>query len=358
MHFFFLRVLLGFAQSPVYPVAQSLFAAWLNADERAGAFSIMDAGSYWGGALTLGYGSQIQNALGSWEDVFYLFGSLCGVFVGVCLFPCTIFSVKVYPMAAGVDVQQNYHTLNGGDSLVPQDNNQKVPWKKLLCRTDIFAAIIGPFSINWSLFMFLTYLPKYLQEQFRFDMSSEHNSMHILVYPYFLCGVIGVFCGYIADKCVRSDILSITQVRKIFQLIAASFATGALIFLQHSPSTTSLVILLCFAISPGGILGSASAANPMDLSKKYAGVIKGLANGFATFGGVNPILVGYLLSNGGCPSDEQFKLNRTAALDMASCPPCKQAWDNAFTIAACICVCGCVIFLCLGQGREIGDWRY
>ena len=42
--FFFLRVLLGFAQSPVYPVAQSLFAAWLNADERAGAFSIMDAG--------------------------------------------------------------------------------------------------------------------------------------------------------------------------------------------------------------------------------------------------------------------------------------------------------------------------
>ena len=355
--FFFLRVLLGFAQSPVYPVAQSLFAAWLNADERAGAFSIMDAGSYCGGALTLGYGAHIQNALGSWEDVFYLFGSLCGVFAVYVYFRVQSFPSKCTQSTAGVDVPQNYHTLNGGDTLVPRATNQNVPWIKLLCRTDIFAAIIGPFSINWSLFMFLTYLPKYLQEQFRFDMSSEHNSMHILVYPYFLCGVIGVFCGCIADKCVRSDILSTTQIRKIFQLIAASFATGALIFLQYSSSTTSLVILLCFAISPGGILGSASAANPMDLSKKYAGVIKGLANGFATFGGAfNPILVGYLLSNGGCPSDEQFKLNRTAALDMASCPPCKQAWDNAFTIAACICVCGCHFSLVwVREEIEIGD---
>ena len=117
--------------SPVYPVAQSLFAAWLNADERAGAFSIMDAGSYWGGALTLGYGSQIQNALGSWEDVFYLFGSLCGVFAVYVYFRVQSFPSKYTQWTTGIDVQQNYHNLNGGDSLVPQDNNQKVPWKKL-----------------------------------------------------------------------------------------------------------------------------------------------------------------------------------------------------------------------------------
>ena len=72
-YFFALRVLLGLAQSPVYPVAHSLFAVWLNFDERARGFSIMDAGSYWGGALTLGCGTQIQNALGSWSKVFYLF---------------------------------------------------------------------------------------------------------------------------------------------------------------------------------------------------------------------------------------------------------------------------------------------
>ena len=279
--FFLLRVLLGFAQSPVYPVAQSLFAAWLNADERAGAFSIMDAGSYCGGALTLGWCTHSKRAWVMGRCILSIWVSLWGL-CRVCVFPCAILSIKVHPIDGWVDVPQNYHTLNGGDTLVPRATNQNVPWIKLLCRADIFAAVIGPFSINWSLFMFLTYLPKYLQEQFRFDTSSGHNSMHILVYPYFLCGVIGVFCGYVADRCVRSDILSTTQIRKIFQLIAASFATGALIFLQYSSSTTSLVIILCFAISPGGILGSASAANPMDLSKEYAGIIKGLANGFAT----------------------------------------------------------------------------
>ena len=127
-----------------------------------------------------------------------------------------------------------------------------------------------------------------------------------------------------------------------------------MVCLQDSPSRTSLLILLCFAISPGGIIGSASAANPTDLSTKYDGIIKGLANGFATFGGAfNPVLVGYLLSDGHCPSDGQFKLNRTIALKMASRPSCKRAWDTALNIAACICVVGCIVFLSFGSGKEI-----
>ena len=117
---------------PVYPVAQSLFAAWLNADERAGAFSIMDAGSYCGGALTLGYGAHIQNALGSWEDVFYLFGSLCGVFAVYVYFRVQSFPSKYTQLTTGIDVQQNYHTLNGGDSLVPQDTNQRYHGKNFM----------------------------------------------------------------------------------------------------------------------------------------------------------------------------------------------------------------------------------
>ena len=80
IYFFVLRVLLGLAQSPVYPTAHSLFAVWLNFDERARGFSIMDAGSYWGAALTLGGGTQIQNALGSWCKVYYLFGLISGIF--------------------------------------------------------------------------------------------------------------------------------------------------------------------------------------------------------------------------------------------------------------------------------------
>ena len=54
----------------VYPVAHSLFAVWLNFDERARGFSMMDAGSYWGGALTLGCGTQIQMPLDLGQKFF------------------------------------------------------------------------------------------------------------------------------------------------------------------------------------------------------------------------------------------------------------------------------------------------
>ena len=49
----------------------------------------------------------------------------------------------------------------------------------------------------------------------------------------------------------------------------------------------------------------------------------------------------------------EFKLNRTAALKMASRPSCKRAWDTALNIAACICVGGCIVFLSFGSGKEI-----
>ena len=376
-YFFALRVLLGLAQSPVYPVAHSLFAVWLNFDERARGFSIMDAGSYWGAALTLGCGTQIQNALGSWSKVFYLFGTITGIFSIYVYFRVqsnpsekmpsddeeeVLEGIINTPAAAATTTttlsslsSSSYYQLDVGTINIKRNVEDKIPWKKLLCRLDVFAAIVGPFSINWSLFMFVTYLPKYLQEEYRFNMSSTHSSAYLLLYPYFLCGIIGITCGFISDWLVVSKRLSITHVRKLFQFIAATAATSSLMLLKHHISNlTTVVVILCFAIAPGGIVASASAATPMDLSQEYAGIIKGLANGIATFGGAfNPVLVGYLLTNGKCPTDEVFKQNQTLAWEIASTESCKDAWGTAFDVGASICVFGCIIFLVFGSGKEI-----
>ena len=137
--------------------------------------------------------------------------------------------------------------------------------------------------------------------------------------------------------------------------IAATAATSSLMLLKHHISNlTTVVVILCFAIAPGGIVASASAATPVDLSQEYAGIIKGLANGIATFGGAfNPVLVGYLLTNGKCPTDEVFKQNQTLAWEIASTQSCKDAWGTAFDVGASICVFGCIIFLVFGSGKEI-----
>ena len=145
---------------------------------------MMDAGSYWGGALTLGCGTQIQNALGSWSKVFYLFGTITGIFSIYVYFRVqsnpsgkmpsddeeeeVLEGIINTPAAAATTTtllslsSSSYYQLDVGTINIKRNVEDKIPWKKLLCRLDVFAAIVGPFSINWSLFMFVTYLPKYL----------------------------------------------------------------------------------------------------------------------------------------------------------------------------------------------------
>ena len=144
------------------------------------------------------------------------------------------------------------------------------------------------------------------------------------------------------------------MLEKLFQFIAATAATSSLMLLKHHISNlTTVVVILCFTIAPGGIVASASAATPMDLSQEYAGIIKGLANGIATFGGAfNPVLVGYLLTNGKCPTDEVFKQNQTLAWDHRH-SHAKMHGVRRLTLGLVSAFFGCIIFLVFGSGKEI-----
>jgi hypothetical protein len=315
-----------------------------------------------------------MNALGSWSDLYYG----CGVAGLVFLF-FAFLRVESFPEEEEKEHAQVPKAGREGEnemraallavhaptetpiSINHEDGKVKVskdalargvfPWRDLLLRRSIVAAITGPTSINWSIYMFLTYLPLYAEQQLDYNSSDMGP---LFVTPYVLSWIIGVINSFFADFLIRSRRMSITSVRKLMQSVACTVMAAALLLLG-STSRSHVPVLLCFAIvAGGGITASGSTAVPMDLSIKYAGFIKGVANSFGTLGGaLNPMLVGFLLQQGGCPSEDLLERNKTKALMEAHTKGCKGAWMEAFTIAASISVAGGMIFLFLGSSEPI-----
>ena len=367
-YFFFVRFLLGVVQGPLYPACQTILSRWLRSDERSRGNSMFDSGSYLSTAVSLGFGTKIMNALGSWSMMYYGCGVVCLLFLLVAFLRVESFPGEVEELE-GEQAEEEVvdHAAEMRAALVTttvsinRQNNKVVvvsnlakglfPWRELLLRKSIVAAIAGPTSINWSIYMFLTYLPLYAEQQLGLNSTDMGP---LFVTPYVLSWIIGVLNSFLADYFIRSQLMSITNVRKLMQMVACLVMSAALLLLG-STSRSHVPVLLCFAIvAGGGITASGSTAVPMDLSIKYAGFIKGVANSIGTLGGaLNPILVGFLLSTGGCPSEDLMGKNKTEALVEAHTKGCKGAWTQAFTIAAVISVAGGVTFLLLGSSVPI-----
>ena len=370
-YFFFVRFFLGVVQGPLYPVCQTLLSRWLKAEERSRGNSMFDSGSYLSTAVSLGFGTSTMNSLGSWTAMYYG----CG-FIGALFCAVAFFRVESFPPTAQATGEE-YATLvaetldlDDEPARVPDrtaenaDNSLakgEFPWRKILLRKSIIAAIVGPTSINWSIYMFLTYLPIYGEQQLDFDMSAGNSAGALFVFPYVASWLVGLANSFFADYLVKSKILSITNVRKLMQTLASSILTVSLFQLGNS-GISQVPVLLCLSIvAGGGITASASTAIPMDMSKKYAGFIKGVANSAGTLGGaLNPIIVGFLLQSGGCPSEDLLGTNKTLALKKAHTVECKGAWTTAFDIAACITVVGGVTFVFLASAEpiELGEDVY
>lgn len=109
---------------------------------------------------------------------------------------------------------------------------------------------------------------------------------------------IAVFVSsYFADWLQVKKILTTTQVRRYFNCI--SFAIQAIFlvlcaFLLHKVYT---VTLLTIGVAVGAFSLSGFAVNHLDIAPKYASILFGISNFFASIPGiVSPILTGYIVT--------------------------------------------------------------
>jgi len=269
-----MRALLGAGEAVNFPAVHSIAARWTIESERARAISLHFSGVAFGTMVALLASPIIVIGLG-WQSVFYISGALGLVWVAIW-----------WNKAANAPEECDGVTAAEME-LIRRGRNESgladaIPWGPILHEKAVWAIVIAHLCNNFGFYILLLWLPTYLHHTFNIPMARLGL---FSVIPYAAAFVMQNLSGWIADRLHQRGI-RLTVVRKMLQSIA--FTGGALPLLVLPLIHTPRVAVALVTLSLGGTaVGSgAFAVNHLDVAPRYAGVLMGLSNTFATLPGI------------------------------------------------------------------------
>ena len=115
--------------------------------------------------------------------------------------------------------------------------------------------------------------------------------------PYLALSISVIFSSFLADWLQVKNILTTTQVRRYFNCLSFTIQAVFLFFCAKLVSPFYTILLLTIGVAVGGFSLSGFAVNHLDIAPKYASILFGISNCFASIPGiVSPILTGYIVT--------------------------------------------------------------
>ncbi len=289
---FALRLLLGLAESPVFPANGRIVAEWFPAWERGTASAIFNSSQYFALVLFSPIMGWITHKFG-WPYVFWFMGTV-GAILSVVWFK-TVYSPKVHPLISSAEL---LYIQNGG-GLVELDANRQdtaPKWaylKQLLSNRMLLGVYLGQYCIATVTAFFLTWFPIYLVQA---------RGMSILKVGFVasipaLCGFGGgILGGLVSDRLLRLG-HSLTFARKL-PIVAGMFMALSMVACNYIGSEWLLVAIMALAFLGKGF-GALGWAVVSDTSpKEISGLSGSLFNMFGNVSGITtPIVIGYILKD-------------------------------------------------------------
>jgi ACS family sodium-dependent inorganic phosphate cotransporter-like MFS transporter 6/7/8 len=230
-------------------------------------------------------------------------------------------------------IEQSIAATAGKSSKMPTVFS--TPWKKVFTSMPVWAIIVANFARSWTFYLLLITQPKYFKEVFGMDLT-EGSTMAAL--PHLVMTIIVPFGGQLADYLRRNEILSTTNVRKLFN--CGGFGGEALFLLVVGFTTNKALAItgLVMAVGCSGFAISGFNVNHLDIAPRYASILMGISNGVGTLSGMI------------CPiTTEQI------TKDHSSMGKIHMEWQHVFLIASSIHFVG-VIFYGIFASGEQQEW--
>ncbi|KGG50451.1 hypothetical protein DI09_6p350 [Mitosporidium daphniae] len=233
---------------------------------------------------------------------------------------------------------------------------QKPPWYDFFFHLSVWAYFVLFFCYNWSFYLLVAYLPKYLATILGF---SAGTSGKITVTAY-----IGLYASILVGGRLSASLMSKKRYSPTFTRKLGVFigllpsilllpAIGAGIFQDRNSIATVLVI----SIAATGFAQAAYAPNPMDLFPKSPAIVASIGNSIGTLPGfLSSIMAGWILQKGNCGSASEKIWNdlHVGSPSPFNAPPmCLTAWGLVFGSCAAVYLFGLVIWLLFASGVPI-----
>ena len=285
------RILMGLGEGVTFPSWHSIYARWIPFKERTRAVGFTNSGIAAGTLFGFAVAALII-ANYSWEWVFYSFG-----LIGVFWYFFWNKIVTSYP-------EENKYISK--DELIiikseapSKETAPKIPLLRLIRNTPFMAIAIATFCNNWSLYTFLSYLPKYInapvaQGGMGIDLGSNIFIYSILI-PSLVSMISLILGGYLADNLIKNG-YGILKVRKSVNSIGFFGSAIFLYLISLEDSLINVIILLCLINICSGICAGGFGVNHADLGPKYTGSLVGISGSIGMIAAIlSPIVAGYVL---------------------------------------------------------------
>jgi ACS family sodium-dependent inorganic phosphate cotransporter len=311
------RIAMGLGEGAMFPGAYGLFRLWIPIFERSRAVALLLSGVPLGTLFALTTTGELVNRCG-WPSVFYVFGAVGLLWVGAwfALIPS-------YPLA---HPKRSEPDLASSQRLCTvSERNIAVPWARLLSQPAVWSLIFNHFCSNWGLYLLLAWLPSYFHDAHGLSITSAGL---LAAGPWLTMFVVINLAALLADRWAQSG-MDLTLVRKVMQVTGLLGSATFFCCVPYTTTTTTALGLMCGVMGSLALTWSGFGPNHMDIAPRYADVLMGITNTFASLPGVVGVaLTGWLVQITG-------------------------TYAAAFTLAAAIQVAGAIVWWSFSTARPV-----
>merc|ERR1712038_562442 len=325
------RVLQGLVEGVTYPSCHGIWRWWAPPLERSRLATLAFCGSYGGAVLGMPVSGYLAENVGWWAP-FYFYG--CAGIVWYMFWLWLSFEKPAkHPSIS--PREQLYIEKSLGDSKATAPSIMSTPWTKVFSNMPVWAIIVANFARSWTFYLLLITQPKYFKEAYGMNVA-EGSTLAAL--PHLIMTIIVPLGGQLADFLRRKEILSTTNVRKVFNCGGFGGEAVFLLVVAYARNRMTAVVALIVAVGSSGFAISGFNVNHLDIAPRYASILMGISNGVGTFAGMI------------CPiTTEQITKDTKDNDDLIL------RWQTVFCIASSVHFFG-VIFYAIFASGELQPW--
>ncbi|WML44735.1 MFS transporter [Neobacillus sp. PS3-40] len=285
------RILFGFSEGPTFSTINKTNANWATPKERGFAASVGLLGTPLGALLTAPVAVGLLSIV-SWKVVFVILGCLGLIWIVIWSKMFTDLPEK-HPKVSKDELERirSVKDLLPDEKIIGQKDDL-VRWFHFFKNPTLIFNAIGYFAFQYVNFLLLTWTPKYLQDQFGFQLSSL---WYLGMIPW-VGAVFTVLLGGKISDFLRAKTGSLRIARSGLAVVSLLCTAISFIIIPIQHSIVGVMVLMCIGNAFNFLPNSVYWSVIIDTEPSRAGTFGGITHFITNIATIlAPTLTGFLV---------------------------------------------------------------
>ncbi|GIN93911.1 hexuronate transporter [Siminovitchia terrae] len=297
--FAFIRILFGFFEGPTFSTINKTVANWATPRERGFAVSLGLLGTPLGAMLTAPVAVFLLSVT-SWKVMFLILAALGLIWVIIWTKMFTNLPEE-HPKVSKEELEKirSQSDLLPDEQLVKAEEKSDIRWFHFFKNPTLVFNAIGYFAFQYINFLLLTWTPKYLQDEFGFQLSSL---WYLGMIPWIGACFTVLLGGKLSDY-LRMKTGSLRIARSGLAVVSLLLTAGCFMLIPSANSIAGVMVLMTIGNAFNSLPNSVYWSVIIDTEPSKAGTFGGITHfitNTATI--IAPTLTGFLVISYGYSS--------------------------------------------------------